>query len=80
MAITPTESARVLDEDRRGRTEWRVERMRVHPARDPAAIRVSANTAGDQTRVARWLVYVAFAAVVVALLSLVATAAALWLK
>jgi hypothetical protein len=73
MATTPTEPARVLDEDHRGRTEWRVERMRVHRA-------PTAHTAGGQTRVARWLVYAAVAAVVVALLSLVATAAALWLK
>jgi hypothetical protein len=70
MPNLPTEPARVLDEDHRGRTEWRVERMRVHRA----------PTAGGQTRVARWLVYAAVAAVVVALLSLVATAAALWLK
>ena len=63
---TPTEPARVLDEERRGPTEWRVERMRVHPARDPAAIRVPRGPT-------RWLVYAAFAAVVVALLSLVAT-------
>ena len=38
---TPTEPARVLDEDNRGRTEWRVERMRVHPARDAATIRAT---------------------------------------
>jgi hypothetical protein len=73
MATTPTEPARVLDEDHRGRTEWRVERMRVHPARDPATIRAPRG----QTR---WPVYAAIAAVVVALLSLVATAATLWLK
>jgi hypothetical protein len=73
MATPPTEPARVLDEDRRVRTEWRVERMPVHPARDPAAIRAPRGPT-------QWLVYAAFAAVVVALLSLVATAAALWLK
>jgi len=73
MATTPTEPVRVLDEDRRGRTEWRVERMRVHPARDPAAIRAPRGPT-------RWLIYAAIASVVVALLSLVATAAALWLK
>ena len=73
MATTPTEPVRVLDEDRRGRAEWRVERMRVHPAREPAAIRAS-------RRPTRWLVYAAFAAVIVALMSLVATAVALWLK
>jgi hypothetical protein len=53
MSTLPTEPARVLDEERRGRTEWRVERMRVPPARDPAAIRAPANTAGAQARVAR---------------------------
>ena len=73
MATTPTEPARVLDEDNRGRTEWRVERMRVHPARDAATIRAPRGAT-------RWLAYAAVAAVVVALLSLVATAAALWLR
>jgi hypothetical protein len=73
MATTPTEPApaRVLDEERRERTEWRVER--VHPARDPATIRAPRGAT-------RWLVYAAIAAVVVALLSLVATAVALWLR
>jgi hypothetical protein len=80
MTTTPTEPARVIDEDRRGNTEWRVERLRVNLARDPATIRTPANTAGDQTRIARWLIYAAIAAVVIALLSLVATAAALWLR
>ena len=73
MATTPTKPARVLDEEHRERTEWRVERMRVHPARDPATIRAPRGAT-------RWLVYAAIAAVVVALLSLVATAVALWLR
>ena len=73
MATTPTEPVRVLDEDRRGRTEWRVERMRVHPARDVATMRAPRGAT-------RWLAYAAVAAMVVALLSLVATAVALWLK
>jgi hypothetical protein len=73
MATTPTEPARVLDEEHRGRTEWRVERMRVHPARDLATIRAPQGPT-------RWLIYTAIAAVIVALLSLVATAVALWLK
>ena len=47
--------------------------MRVHPARDPATIRAPRGAT-------RWLVYAAIAAVVVALLSLVATAVALWLS
>jgi hypothetical protein len=80
MATPPTEPARVLEEEHRGRTEWRVERMQVHPARDPTTIPAPTNTTGDQTRAARWFVYAAIAAVVVALLSLVATAVALCLK
>ena len=66
MATTPTEPVRVLDEDRRGHAEWRAERMRVHLAGDSATIRASRGPT-------RWLVYAAIAAVVVALLSLVAT-------
>jgi hypothetical protein len=43
---TPTEPARILDEDNRGRAEWRVERMLVQRApRDPATIPAPANTA-----------------------------------
>jgi len=47
--------------------------MRVHPARDVATMRAPRGAT-------RWLAYAAVAAMVVALLSLVATAVALWLK
>jgi hypothetical protein len=48
MATTPTDLACVLDEDHRGYTEWRVERMRVHPARaDPATVRAQRTPRGS---------------------------------
>jgi hypothetical protein len=79
MATPPTEPNPVLDEDRRGRTEWRVERLQVHPARGRGMIQgpVEGRTAG---RIARWPAYAAVAALAVALLALVVTAAALWLR
>jgi hypothetical protein len=79
MATPPTEPAPVLDEDRRGRTEWQVERMPAHPARHRAMIRAPAEgrTAG---RVPRWPAYAAVAALAVALLALVVTGAAVWLR
>ena len=79
MATPPTEPTPVLDEDRRGRTEWRVERMQVHPVRDRAMIQAPAE-AGTAGGMARWPAYAAIAALAVALLSLVVTAAALWLR
>jgi hypothetical protein len=69
MATPPAEPNPVLDEARRGPTEWRVERMQVHPARG--------RTAG---KIAQWPAYAAIAALAVALLSLVVTGAAVWLR
>ena len=79
MAAPPTEPTPVLDEDRRARTEWRVERMQVHPVRDRAMIQAPAE-AGTAGRMAQWPAYAAIAALAVALLSLVVTAAALSLR